>query len=74
MVNTPMAPTSSETPAIAATAAVIMSMTRPKTRSISVWVIRVKSSLSPWRSVIRARTCSATRSESPSWLKDTSIS
>ena len=51
IVRMPIAPTNSEIPAIAVTAAVMIPMMRPNVSSISVCVVTVKSSLSRCRAV-----------------------
>ena len=56
IVRIPIAPTNSEIPAIAVTAAVMMPMIRPKVSSISVCVVIVKSSSPRWRVVSTALT------------------
>ncbi len=59
---------------MAPTAVVITFITLPKTSSIAVWVVMVKSSLPAWRAVSRLRISSSTRCVRPSCAKSTSIS
>ena len=73
MVTIPTPPTSKEMPPSAPTAAVRISRIFDRVRSMSSWVVRVKSSR-PWRALSRLRMAEATSPEAMPSRYETSIS